>query len=99
MSTKTTFSDLTENPPKNTDKVAYLAEWSTNYDARKGTPFMLFLDLIGFSEEYFGTTQTTIHSEITGFLEAGLIGEALVQFSDHPQDVVNYCQQLVNAEQ
>jgi hypothetical protein len=99
MSTKTTFSDLTENPPKNTDKVAYLAEWSTNYDARTGTPFMLFLDLIGFSEEYFGTPQVATHTEITGFIEAGLLGEALVQYSDHAQDVVDYCEQLVNAEQ
>ena len=101
MSNETTpdFWALIENPPQNADKVASLASWSTNYDARTGTPFGVFLDLIGYSAEEYGERLVEDPTKVLGFLEIGYLAEALAQYADHPQDVKDYSAKLLNAEQ
>ncbi len=93
------FWTLTGNPPANTDKVASLASWSTNYDARTGTPFGLFLDLIGYSTAEFGENLVAEPHRVVGYLEASLLADALKQYSDFPADVYKFCERLVSAEQ
>lgn len=98
MSTETTFWTLTENPPKNTERTASLASWSTNYDTKTGTPFGVFLDLIGYSKEEFGGSLVTDPTKCLGFLEYGMLADALTEYSNHPNEVNDFIRELISAD-
>jgi hypothetical protein len=92
------FWELTDNPPTYAEKTAALAHWSTNYSTRTGTPFMVFLDLIGFSFEQFGESQVSEPHEVLGYLEISYLADALHEYANRPQDVTDFCEKLVNSE-
>lgn len=80
--------------------IADLYNWSLNYQGGV-TPFGLFLDLIGYSKEFYGeylVPQDEV-SKITGFIELDLIGNALVVYSNLPRDVEEFIDKVVQAEQ
>lgn len=74
-----------------------LYTWSSNFQCGEG-PFTLFLDLIGWSEEQLGENLTTVDSSRLGYKELGLLAEALTDYSNHPKEVTEYVQFLMDCE-
>jgi hypothetical protein len=93
------FWDLIETPADNVCEVNELIHWSMNYDIAKGTPYHLFLDLIGYSFEHFGSRLYQGEPRaILGFMEMDLIGKALIEYSNNPQAVEDWIDLLMEAE-
>ncbi len=83
----------------NAEKVRALVKWSMNYDIRKGTPYQIFLDLIGYSVENFGETIVKDVTKVSiGYKELGFLGEALTEYSDSPKDVMDWIEKLDDLE-
>lgn len=71
---------------------------SNNYDFP--SPLILFLDLIGYSKEEWGENLITFDQvqDRLGFHELGSLGEALVVYSDFPQESIELIKELVEAD-
>jgi hypothetical protein len=61
--------------------------WSDTYEFP--TPFTLFLDLIGWSDTHF-KTKVAEPMPALGYLEADLLGHALIEYSLDPEQVSDY---------
>lgn len=100
MATMTTPSNVWEfldTPTPCADNVRALVNWSLNYDGRKGTPFHVFLDLIGRStEQYGGLLVSGDPSEILGYLELDYLADALRDYVARPHDVAAWLDELDN---
>jgi len=97
--TAKTVWDLYENPPKFSQETCDLAYWSLNYDSKTGTPFQIFLDLIGYSEEHFGTKLFAgDFSRVLGFMELDYLGDALKEYAEHPYAVGQFLAELFELE-
>lgn len=72
---------------------------SDNYDFP--SPLTLFLDLIGYSKEEYGVNFTTLDQieAKLGYHELGSLGEALVTYSDRPEETLRLIKDLVEADQ
>jgi hypothetical protein len=73
--------------PDDCQTAAGIDTWSTNLDPGRG-PFLLFLDLLGWSEEHvgvalYGGSSTGTH---LGHVELARLGEALIEFSRAPAE-------------
>ena len=91
--------DLLEDPTRNAESTAHLIQWSTNYDMAKGTPYHIFLDLIGYSESEYGAQLFTGDpSRVIGYMEADILGDALKEYASHPQDVLDFIELVSNAD-
>jgi hypothetical protein len=97
--TAKTVWDLYENPPKGAEETSALAEWSLNYDGKKGTPFQIFLDLIGYSEDELGTKLFQGEfSPVLGFLELDYLADALKEYANNPEPVRQFIADLFKLE-
>jgi hypothetical protein len=67
------------------DAVEALADWSENCE--HPTPYALFLDLIGWSEEEYGCRLCSEAMPKVGYVEAFKLGQALEAWADHPREV------------
>jgi len=93
------FWDLIETPADNVCEVTNLIHWSMNYDGRQGTPYHLFLDLIGYSDEHFGNNLYKGNPRnVLGFMELDYLGDALKEYANNPQAVENWIDLLMEAE-
>lgn len=89
---------LEESPPAGCEATQDLYSWSLNYPAGCG-PFALLLDLIGWTEdEGLGEPLYSLADSSLGYLELDKLGLALREYSDRPQDVRAYVDQLMEAE-
>lgn len=75
-------------------QTARMLSWSSNYDFTQ-SPAACFMDMIGFSEEHFGTRSFT---GTLGYLEADMVGQALIEWSNAPQDVENLIIKLMEED-
>ena len=89
--------NIIDNPPKNCEKTAELYNWSTNYDSKLGTPFALFLDLIGYSDENYGEKINAKHF-VVDYESGYAIGQALIEWSDRPHEIEAFCYALLEEE-
>ena len=97
--TAKTVWDLYENPPKGAEETSALAHWSLNYDIKTGTPFQIFLDLIGYSEEEYGTKLFNGNtSQVLGYMELDYLGDALKEFATSPLSVRQFLDELFKLE-
>lgn len=92
-----TLWQLLESPPAYAKATANLLEWSMNYDQKAGTPFQVFLDLVGHSEENLGENLVPKPQRVLGHLEISMLADALEEYSIRPQDVLEYAEQMLNA--
>lgn len=84
-----TLEQLEENAPKWGQATIALANWSRgNYDFDR-SPYLLFLDLIGYSEEEYGTTFISEPSKVLGYLEMDYLADALKEYATRPNDITN----------
>lgn len=89
--------DLLEADAQGANNVRDLAAWSTNYDAGR-SPFGVFLDLIGWSEENLGESLVPNPSSVIGYLEADYLGDALKDYAHNPSTVLAWVDGLMMAE-
>jgi hypothetical protein len=67
------------------EAVQSLSDWSENCE--HPTPFALFLDLIGWSEDAYGERLCSESMPAMGYVEAYKLAQALEAWSDHPREV------------
>jgi hypothetical protein len=83
--------------PKETIK--RLFEWSGNYESGNN-PYCAYLDLIGYSEEYYGETIVKNPSEILGYLEYTMLAECLALFENNGYETIyNIIDELTQEEE
>jgi hypothetical protein len=93
------FWELLENPPANVSETNALIEWSMNYDIKTGTPYHLFLDLIGYSDENYGDTLYKGNPRnVLGFMEIDYLADALKEYATNPQEVEAWINLLMETE-
>jgi hypothetical protein len=93
------FWELLENPPANVSETNALIEWSMNYDIKTGTPYHLFLDLIGYSDENYGENLYKGNPRnVLGFMEIDYLGDALKEYANNPKEVEAWIDALTEAE-
>jgi hypothetical protein len=98
MTTTKQFIEILEQAPENLRNIAYLAQWSTNYDIRKGTPFLVFLDLIGYSHDNFGESQVKEPHKVLGYAEISYLADALEEYAVAPIQASDYIDELLSAD-
>jgi hypothetical protein len=97
--THKSFWDLIETPADNVVEVTNLIHWSMNYDIKSGTPYHLFLDLVGYSQEHFGDNLFKGNPrDVLGFMELDYLGDALKEYANNPQAVEDWIDLLMEAE-
>ena len=90
-------SDYLEDSPYNAPEAEHLYRWGLNYD-RDQNPFLVFLDLIGWSAENLGRTERMGQTVILDYVGAGYLADALTEWSDNPQEVEAWVAGLMNTE-
>ena len=99
--TKQTIWDLLESPKPSQEHTAGLISWSMNYDLKStGTPYLLFLDLIGYSEENYGQTMFNPANiqKVMGFMELDYLADALKEYAENPESVLYFIQEINEIE-
>jgi hypothetical protein len=98
--TKKTIWDLLESPKPSQEHTAGLISWSMNYDLKTGTPYHIFLDLIGYSADEYGSNlfNYTNIQEVLGFMELDYLGDALKEYANNPQEVLDFIEAIDEAE-
>lgn len=91
----TIWTLLEQDAPKGCEAVQDLYSWSLNYESGKG-PFALLLDLIGWSEEEYGSNLYL--GDALGYVECDKVGRALQEYATRPADVREYVARLLEAE-
>ena len=84
------------------EAIKNLLDWSRNFQGPV-TPFNLYLDLIGYSAQYYGVTQCDIDictfSAILGYKELCLLGDALKVFEKNGYEpVYRYIEDLIEED-
>ena len=78
------------------EAVKALAEWSLNYDYP--TPMNLYMDLIGYSEDEYGEKLCGDKQPSIGYLEADLLGKALIAYADAPGAALDAIEEIIKDE-
>ena len=74
-----------------------LYQWSSNFHFP--SPFSVFLDLTGYSEEEFGEPLVKENlSSVLGYKELDMLGLALQEFADDPGRAEDYIRYLLFCE-
>ena len=69
------------------EKLTELLEWSVNYDSRNN-PFAVYLDLIGYSQEYYGINLVANPSDCLGYLEYTMLANCLALFENNGYETI-----------
>jgi hypothetical protein len=79
--------------------IARLYSWGLNYESRSN-PFVLFLDLIGYSHDQFGESMYDLDRDENhlGYLELDYLGDALTTYASVGSDAYRYVERLMEAE-
>lgn len=79
-----------------TQHTQHLWDYSQSYEFP--TPFTYFTDIIGWSEAHYGG-RVADPAPIVGYLEARLIGTALIEYADDPEAVVGFINEVLFGNQ
>jgi hypothetical protein len=93
-----TVWDLIDEGPEYAKRTCDLYAWSINWEPGTG-PFLLFLDLVGYSSSAFGEAVYP-HERIDalGYVELAKLGRALDEYAQAPHEVEQWVGQLLQAE-
>ena len=73
-----------------------LFEWSQNFNYP--SPFSLFLDIIGWSDERIGVMLCAGEMPPMGYMECDYLGDALKEFAQDPSNVLEVIELLLETE-
>ena len=79
--------------------IAQLYSWGLNYDSHSN-PFVLFLDLIGYTRDQYGETMFDLDrdSNYLGYLELDYLGDALKTYALRGGDAYRFVERLLEQE-
>ena len=102
MTTETKHKDIWEflefhNDTKYQD-LAELVNWSMNFDY-KDSPYLAFLDLIGYSQDNYGDNMYQWDTNRMGYLELDYIEGALKLYTSDPSGVLDWITELNELDQ
>jgi hypothetical protein len=89
--------EVIENAPEWARPLADLVEWSLNYPAEMGTPYMAFLDTIGYSEETYGC-KLNPEQFCLDYASADSFADSLKVWAIRPFDVYDFIQRIQYAD-
>ena len=91
--------EFTENTPEKLEALRGLWSWGLNCDPT-GNPWLVFLDLIGWSRDECGVNLAPYASPdwSLGFMELGYLADALAVYADRPQDCHDWIAGLMSCE-
>ena len=92
-----TLEQVLEQGEERFPHIVGLYQWSTNYEAGK-TPFTLFIDLIGYTQEQFGEALYNLDKPQLGYLELDYLGDALKEYATIGGDAYDYVVRILEAE-
>jgi hypothetical protein len=92
-----TLEQVLEQGEERFPHIAGLYQWSTNYEAGK-TPFTLFIDLIGYTQEQYGEALYNLDKPQLGYLELDYLGDALKEYATIGGDAYDYVVRILEAE-
>ena len=92
-----TLEQILEEGEERFPHITGLYQWSTNYEAGK-TPFTLFIDLIGYTQEQFGEALYNLDKPQLGYLELDYLGDALKEYADKGESAYIFVENLISAE-
>ena len=87
---------MLDNAPAGTTETTALINWSMNCDYP--TPFNLFMDITGISEEEYGERLCGEKLPNMGYMEIGYLADALVEYSENPSRVKKWLDKLLREE-
>ena len=98
MTEEQTLEELLDNPPKEFEGIARLWVWSSNFDYP--SPATVFIDLIGYTEDEYGVVMTNMKQAVRclGYMELGMLADALSEYAERPNDARDYIRAILNAE-
>lgn len=88
---------LEAEAPQGCERVQDLYSWSLSFDSGKG-PYLLLLDLIGYTVDNFGEAMYDLSDASLGYVELSMLGKALEAYADYPGRVRDYVDELWEAE-
>jgi hypothetical protein len=99
MNTDTTTSvwEFLERPDDRAPEAHDLYRWGLNCE-RDSNPFLVFLDLIGWSEENYGEHLVMGSFGSLGYVEQDYLGRALMAYALNPRRVEQWVTELMNCE-
>ena len=92
-----TLEQVLEQGEERFPHITGLYQWSTNYEAGR-TPFTLFIDLIGYTQEQFGEALYNLDNPQLGYLELDYLGDALKEYATIGGDAYDYVVRILEAE-
>lgn len=93
-----TRHEMLESAPSYCNEIAALRSWSDN--CVHPTPYVLFLDLIGWTAEHFGETVVSEISDVNlGYVELGYLADALQEYAKRPHDVSDWIDKLESCQE
>ena len=93
---KTLEQLLTEGEARFPNIVA-LYGWIRNYEVGQ-TPFSLFIDLIGWSEENVGSPIYDLTNPQLGYLELDILADALKEYANKGEEAYNFASSIIEVE-
>ena len=88
-----------DSAPEYAQDTASMINWSANCEWHN-SPYALYLDLIGESEERFGENLTTSVPSL-GYIELDKLAKALTEYANRPNDIREWLaglEEIANAE-
>lgn len=92
-----TVWEFLELPNRWATETQALYEWGLNCD-RNSNPFLVFLDLIGWSQENYGEPLVLGSFGSLGYLEQSYLADALNEYANQPHEVTSWVDQLMQSE-
>ena len=93
----TSVWDYLDDSADDAEHAEYLYRWGLNYD-RDQNPFLVYLDLIGWTAENYGQTERLGATVILDYVGAGHLADALTERSDKPEQVWRWVSGLMDTE-
>ena len=99
MDTETTTSvwGFLERPNTHARQAQACYQWGLNCD-RNSNPFLVFLDLIGWSTENYGEHLVMGSFGSLGYMELSYLADALNEYALFPNEVTAWVTDLMNCE-
>ncbi len=94
--TMTDVWEFLERPNRYAPEAQACYEWGLNCNTNSN-PFLFFLDLIGWSEENYGT-RFVLNPQSLGYMELDYLGDALKEYADRPREVTEWLDALMACE-
>jgi len=99
MTTQTTTDvwEFLERPNRYAQEAQDLYSWGLNCN-RDSNPFTVYLDLIGWSRENYGSDLVIRDLGSLGYMELGYLADALTEYADNPREVTEWLDALMACE-